>query len=113
LQISLAVDIIFAVITNIVISILCGMVTTCFEVKWCLTSLALDTVFATLIFLTAIYSKSFTLLSYKFSFVFSGIMGSIFIILVIFSVIQSHLEIATKLLLGCVILLLAIVSYCD
>ncbi|CAH8864163.1 unnamed protein product, partial [Trichobilharzia szidati] len=103
----LVVNIVFAVITNILMSVFCGMVTTCFDVKWCLTSLALATVFAVLIFLAAIYMKSFTLLNYKFLFICSGILGAICIVLIISSALRFPLKI-TAPLFACVILLLAV-----
>ncbi|CAH8864167.1 unnamed protein product [Trichobilharzia szidati] len=92
-RIPLAVHIIFAVITNIAVSIFCGMATTCFEMKWCLTSLALTTVFAASIFLAAIFLKSFLLSNFNFLIACSVLMGIILILFIVFSVIQFHLKV--------------------
>ncbi|CAH8864155.1 unnamed protein product [Trichobilharzia szidati] len=108
LRIPLSVHIIFAVITNIAVSIICGLEATCLEWKLRLISLVLATVFAVLIFLPAIFTKSFILSNFAIQIICSSLMGIILFILIILLWIGFHFQLLIQVLVGCALVVLAI-----
>nr|CAH8864028.1 unnamed protein product [Trichobilharzia regenti] len=99
-------NILLAVLEDIWLSIICGFATTHFHMKWCLISVALATVFATSLFLLAVFTKAVREVNYKFLFICTAISSVVLVILEVFEVAKLHTQVIT-ILLACVQLLIS------